>query len=152
MKTSYLFIGLIILSSLVSVFLVFSAWWEICFYFSFDAKTNATVYRWHIVQKKTSQWALEGEFYFFIQGEKVLGRTQLAPPYFLQEKAAILAQETLSLQPWEVFYSSSNKEHNSLQRFFPFRSCIHAILAIGVFLYFIFLKRWTQNMVSSYPG
>ena len=46
---------------------------------------------------------------------------------------------------WEAWYDPSSPTVSALQRYFPYKLTIHFGLAIGVFLYFIWLHEYTKN-------
>lgn len=138
--------GLLIITALVSVFFLGKACLGTIGYFSLDGKTKAFVDSWQMEEKDPASFALKACYHFFIGEEKVLGQTEFMKPYFFNKESAEKAIKKLRVQEWEVFYSTSKKQKNSLQKAFPFQDCIHAFLTLGILIYFIFLKKWLERL------
>jgi hypothetical protein len=134
----------VFLAAIAGVALVFSvgAFIEVLHYASLNQEAKALVSHWEIREKGTSAFSITGSYVFFLKGKEVAGKTELAKPYFLNERAAKEAVDKLKKESWTVFYEAGHPEKSSLQRFFPFLACIRSFLALGVFVYFILLGRW----------
>ncbi len=116
---------------------------EIWQYISLNTSSSALVTDWEILQKGDSSFAVKASYEFTsLQNLPYKGSTEFAKPYFLNATAAEAAVAKLKSEKWEVFYQRKNPNKSSLQRFFPFLSSIHSFLAVGVFIYFILLRRW----------
>lgn len=140
------FICLLGIAFSISLFTLGKASYGCLKYVLLSSKQNAYIDNWKIEEKNSSSFSIEISYHFFINDKKVLGKTELAKPFFLSRKAAEEAVETLQKKSWSVFFPPSHIEMNTLQRHFPFRDCIHALLSIGVVIYFLILKRWVHRL------
>ena len=129
----------------VALFFSVEALTKVSYYVSLDKTAQANVSHWEVREKGDEAFAIVGGYSFSLQGEEMIGETEFAEPYFLNERAAEKAVEKLKTESWTVFFSGKNPEKNSLQRFFPFLTCIRAFLVLGVFVYFLFLGRWFRK-------
>ena len=136
-----------VLTFLISVFFVVKSIRELYVYFSLDGKVEGRVIHSEIVEKGSSSYALALSFEFWVEGDERSGRVELVKPYFLNIPSAEKAAEELSKKKWDVFYRTSDPNISALQKNFPFKSCIQAILTLGVFIYFVFLKKTVERSV-----
>ncbi len=137
-----LFLGAI---AVISLFFSVEAVTKVAHYISLDKVAKAHVNHWEVREKGSEAFAIIGGYTFSLKGKEVKGETEFAAPYFLNERAAKEAVEKLKTESWTVFFSEKNPEKNSLQRFFPFLTCIRAFLVLGVFVYFLLLGRWFKK-------
>ncbi len=132
-------LGVYIITALISVvFIVKSAR-------NLDTTGKAVLMDWKVVEKDSSSFALLVSYKFLDEGKEVEGAIELAKPYFFNVPSAINAIETLSKKDWDVFYRKADPKKNSLQKFFPFKSCIQAILTLGVLVYFVVLRKMVRR-------
>jgi hypothetical protein len=129
----------------VALFFSAEALTKVSYYVSLDKKAKAHVTHWEVREKGDEAFAIVGEYTFSLRGKELTGETEFAEPYFLNEISAKKAVEKLKTESWTVFFSGKNPEKSSLQRFFPFLTCIRAFLVLGVFVYFLFLGRWFKK-------
>ena len=137
--------GVFILTALIALFFSGKAAGQIWKYVSLDAQAVASIEKWQVIEKGSASFAIEASYRFSHLEKDFSGVTEFAPPYFLNDTAASLAIKKISSQEFFVFFNKAHPERNSLQRIFPFLLCIHAFLTLGVFVYFIFLKKWMER-------
>lgn len=140
-----IWIGVFILTALIALVFSGKAAGQIWTYVSLDSKAVASIEKWQVIEKGSSSFAIEASYRFSYLEKEFSGVTEFAPPYFLNETAASLAIKKISSQEFFVFFNKTHPERSSLQRIFPFLRCIHAFLTLGVFVYFIFLKKWLKK-------
>lgn len=134
-----------VLTALVAIFFLGRAAVQVWKYVSLDSKAIASIEKWQIIEKDSASFAIEASYRFSYREKGFSGVTEFSPPYFLNETAASLAIKKISTQEFFVFFNKAHPEKNSLQRIFPFLFCIHAFLTLGVFVYFIILKKWLER-------
>ena len=134
-----------ILTALIALFFLLRAGKQISAYISLDSRAVACIQKWDVIEKGESSFALEAFYRFSCFEKEFSGMTEFSPPYFLNAEAALSAIKKISSQEFFVFFNQGNPAENSLQRSFPFRLCIHAFLTLGVFVYFMLLKKWMKR-------
>lgn len=115
-------------------------------YFSLSRQETAYIDSWQVQEIDSASFAVQISYHFFVNGQEIAGKTELAKPFFPSHKSAEAAIKTLQQKPWKAFYSPKYVKKNSLQKAFPFRDCIHALLSLGVLIYFFILKKWVQKL------
>lgn len=141
----------LVLTSLVAIGFLSKAGYKVSQYFSLDKTSNALTLDFDISEKAPSSFSL-GAFYSFKTEEKgvITGYTELSKPYFLNLPSAKFAVEEFKKKSWDVFYNQSNPSKNSLQKNFPFKDCIQAILTLGVFVYFLFFRKIVEKATQEW--
>lgn len=136
------FFGILLTMSLAPSF-----YFSLCFlqkwndYIHLDSKILA-----HIVDKEgvlKRRYVPQITYVFFVNNQKFLGK-------FFDEKHSFLnkssAQQFLATIPNEtmIWYSAQNPQKSSLIRIFPYAILVKAVLSIIIFLYFVFLGRYSR--------
>lgn len=115
--------------------------YEVYNYKQLDRVGKAKVYKWSIVAKSSSNFTVEGT-YFYSDGKKVFeGKTIFDKLRFLSEVAAQSHIKALEKQQFAAYYCAKKPQISSLQKLFPFKAVIHALLTIGVTVYFFLLDK-----------
>ncbi len=141
----------LVLTSLIAVTFMGKSGYRLFQYFSLNTTSKAFDMEWKIAQKDTSSFALEVSYQFnSLENDLVKGRIELAKPYFLNPLSAERAIESLSPKSWDVFYNKKNPSINSLQKIFPFKDCIQALITLGIFIYFLFFKKIMEKSVQEW--
>lgn len=134
-----LFVLLLSLALLVSFWFSFKAAVALKDYASLGASAKATVLEWQ-VKELPSSFLVEARYAYVINGQSFEAISILSKAPFPNSYAASAAIEQLSKEPWTVWYNKKNPKVSSLQKLFPFKACIHAILTIAVGIYFFLLR------------
>ena len=134
-----------VLTACIAFFFLGRAGGQIWKYVSLDYQGMASVQKWQVIEKGGASFAIEASYRFSYLEREFFGVTEFSPPYFLNSESASSAIKKISTQEFFVFFNKNYPERNSLQRIFPFRLCIHSFLTLGVFVYFIFLKKWVKR-------
>ncbi len=139
-------IGLLIVTSLVSVFFLVKTSYCLSAYFSLNRETEALSTSWSISEKGPSSFALQVSYLFDPQKKGPLqGTTEFSKPFFLNLPSAQNAVDAFAQKSWSVFYNDKNPSINSLQKIFPFKECFQLLLTLGVLVYFLFFKRIVER-------
>jgi 4-amino-4-deoxy-L-arabinose transferase-like glycosyltransferase len=138
--------ALVILTALVSIWFLSKALWQLWGYFSLNAQTKAEVFEWKVVEKSSAQFRIEAQYHFHVQDIRHEGKTQFSDLSFLNPYAAEGAIDKLKHQDWTAWYNQNDPNKSSLQKIVPFKACFHAILTLGVLVYFFFLKNFLRRM------
>ena len=114
-------------------------------FFRLNEQTPAQVLNWKIQELSTSRFALEAEYKFDLNGKTYSGKTIFERPQFLNRFAAehyMKVNESKNRQTW---YHKGKPAYHSLEKEFPKKPCLHALLTLGVFVYFFFVRTLVQR-------
>lgn len=88
-----------------------------------------------------SQFAIEADYAFEYEKKTYTATTRFAKPYHFNRLAAEKEMKILQKISAIVHFDPNNPAFSSLQRKFPLKKGLHAMLTIGVAIYFLFLDR-----------
>ncbi len=117
-------------------------------YLRLEKRTIASVHRWKVIEKSSSQFALRASYSFEFQGKSYRGKTTFSKPYHLNHLSAEKQIKSYNSQIWPVWYQSSHPDHSSLDRVFPLKKCLYTLTALGIFFYFVYLKQTYSSSFS----
>ncbi|MFI5333688.1 MAG: hypothetical protein ACHQT8_00800 [Chlamydiales bacterium] len=121
---------------------------ELWNFFHLNAHTPATAVVWS-VEEQGPRVFLTGSYDFEVQGKKYQGKSRLQEPIFLNKFAAESAINSWGSHPWSIWYDSGAPDRSSLQKLFPYKNCIYALIIFGVCgYYFIVFSRASLKKVK----
>lgn len=100
------------------------------------APTNIT---WNVIEHSSSSYTLIAKYQFIVGNKTFYGSTDLTNDTFLNLPTAESSINKTALLPWKVWYDKDDPHHSSLQKDFPFKEYVYAMILWGIFLYFIWL-------------
>jgi hypothetical protein len=112
-----------------------------------EERTSADVYKWKTVEVASSQFGIKAAYTYKVHGKTYRGKTFFAKPYHLNENSVQKQVEQFSRQSWVVWYQPSHPKISSLEKIFPTKRVIYALMTLGVFFYFLYVDH--QRVVFS---
>jgi hypothetical protein len=128
------------LAGLITAGFLISAALDLWGYLRLEKKSIATVDKWRIIEKSSSQFALRASYTFNVQGKTYQGKTILSKPYHLNRISAEKQVKIYTAQQWPVWYQPSHPKNSSIEHIFPFKKCFYSFMLLGIFFYFIYLR------------
>ena len=109
-------------------------------FFYLNAQSQVKILNWQVQELSSSRFALEAEYQFEINNAVYNGKTIFERPQFLNRFAAENYMRMNGSKSWETWYRADNPASNSLEKEFPRKQCLQALLTLGVFVYFFFAR------------
>jgi hypothetical protein len=109
-------------------------------YYKLQITAPATLHDWRVIQKSSSAFAIEAVYTFEAQGKPFSHQTIFSKPYYLNQLSAERQIKIFSTQPWSVWYDAHNPTYSSLEKVFPMKKIIYALISVGVFGYFLYVR------------
>jgi hypothetical protein len=106
-----------------------------------EDRVKASIEKWKVIEKSSSQYALRASYTFDYQGKSHRGKTTFSKPYHLNRPSAEKQANILNQKSWTAWVHPGHPEHSSLERVFPLKKCLYALMALGIYLYFIYLRQ-----------
>jgi hypothetical protein len=116
-------------------------------YLRLEVSVFAVVDDWKVVKKSSSTYSIQGSYHFDFRGKTCQGSSVLPPPYHLNRPSAERARLKLEKEAYLVWIDPRHPEISSLERLFPVKKTIYALVALGVALYFWFVE--TSSRIRS---
>jgi hypothetical protein len=115
-------------------------------FFRLNAHTSVKIVSWQVRELASSRFAMEADYQFKLDSGAYSGKTIFEKPQFLNKFAAENYMRINGSKSWKVWYQAGNPAYNSLEKAFPKKQCLHALLTIGVFIYFFFARSVALRM------
>lgn len=127
------------LSGLIGVALWFSiqAGVDLVRYLRIDRSVEPETISWEVEQQGRSHFRLRAHFSFVVDGERFESEALLPRRGYRNHWAAAAAKEKLEGEL--IWYAPSNPELTVLRRAFPVKSSVHALMILGILLYFAWI-------------
>jgi hypothetical protein len=106
-------------------------------YWQLSASVPASATQWEVRERSESEYLLEATYQYEVKGVSFSGKTLFEKPVYLNAYAATADLAKWKGQPWEVWIRPSHPEISSLERKFPAQALVHALLTLGVGIYFL---------------
>jgi hypothetical protein len=119
------------------------ALWGAWKYVELDAKVAAKINEMQVEERSSSCFNLRAQYVYEVDKKIYFGETGFSDPCYLNRASAEANLKKMQSFSWEAWYKSSDPSVSSLQRVFPFKTCVYAILTLGVFIYFFILRYFT---------
>lgn len=107
----------------------------------------AEVTHWQIRELSSSRFAIEAEYRFTVNEVVYFSKTKFEKPQFLNRFAAENYIATLGPRSLRMWYRDSYPQRSSLEREFPRKHCLQALLTLGVFAYFYFARGMVSKVL-----
>jgi len=111
--------------------------WE---FFSLNAQAPAKITHWEVRDLPSARFTVSAEYHYEVGGKALTGSTLFQNRYFLNRFAAENHGKLIEAKRWRVWYREGNPSVSSLEREFPQKDLLQALLTVGVFAYFYFAR------------
>lgn len=97
---------------------------------------SAEVVNWQVKQLSSSRYVLEATYRYVIEGVEFTGKTLLRSRPHLNQYAAEKEIKNMPAQRVAVWYQKSHPSLSSLEKKFPKKELVNAVMTAAVFIYF----------------
>lgn len=111
-------------------------------YFSLNRKVPAVVDEWMIEELPKGRFGIAARYHYSFRGQEYSAKTLFKRPYYLNPETAEGALPKWKMHSWSTWVSVSHPANATMQKLFPFQTAVHFLIAGGVLLYFLVLRRW----------
>lgn len=115
-------------------------------YSRLDSRAPASVLNWEVRDLPSARFAVAAAYSFEIKGFSYEGETVFEYPQFLNRYAAENCLKLLEAQRWQAWYRGDSPSLSSLEKEFPQKQCLQALLTVGVFAYFFFSRSMLSRL------
>lgn len=124
-------------------YLAISLWYG---YISLDTAIMPKNIEWTVKPISEEVFYIQAEYHFQWKGNDFSGTSQLEDHSFRNSWAAEKAIDAYKKLSWPVWFSSSHPKYSSLQKNFPLKECLSALVLWGLVIYFIGLQHYVKLM------
>lgn len=95
--------------------------------------------QWEVLEISEENYILKASYTFQVNSTKYSGVTSWPKESYRNTFAAYQALKEFAALPRNVWYNPHNPANSSLQKSFPLKECISALVLWGILLYFLWL-------------
>jgi hypothetical protein len=128
------------LTGLISCWFVGQAVKEGWKFVRLNTQVRAHIINWEIKMLSSSHYALLAHYSYSIDDQEFTGQTLFSSPNYLNYYAAANDLKARQGAEFWTWYQKNNPSFSSLQKKFPKKEFTNALLTIGVFIYFYFIR------------
>jgi len=115
-------------------------------YIRLDASTKPKSIEWNVHAVSDEVYHIDAHYVFDWKGKEFSGETEFHHDPFRNAWAAEEGIKAYKKHPAYIWFSSSDPTYSSLQKNFPLKECLSAIVLWGLLLYFLGLKYYVNKM------
>ncbi len=108
-------------------------------YWKMSASRPPSQANWSVAELSSEVFVPQVAYTFEVAKTSFAGRTMLTNHRYIHPKGAEQALTEFSAKKWAVWYNPADPQESTLQKMFPFKECISALILFGLLLYFIWL-------------
>ena len=138
MHNNPFFLALLGLIALAVLWYSGSAAYRYYRYVTLTEKTPATDITWIVKEYANDDFGIHADYNFAVGEKKIDGAYTFKDKYY-NAYAAEQQIKKYDSKRWYVWYQPSNPHHSALQKKFPTKECVSAMVLWGLFLYFLWL-------------
>ena len=118
---------------------------------SLNENAPAKILHIQVKELSASRFAIEAEYSYQVESIVYTGKTVFENPLFLNRFAAENYRPFLANKLEKVWYMKRNPALSCMEKPFPRKLCLQALMTIGVFLYFYFARGLLLKFLTYSP-
>jgi hypothetical protein len=122
-----------------------TALWRWYGHIRLSAHVTAEKVDWSVIEKGSSSYVLDGKYHFTVNGAAYVGETIFYDDNHLNIWSAEQAVPRYAEKKWTVWYQPSDPHYSSLQKKFPLKECLSALVMWGLWIYFFWLGLYVSQ-------
>ncbi len=121
-------------------------------YVRLDERTRAQDVVWEVQMRSVSHYVLAAHYTYHVDGQEFRGMTRFTTPFYFNYHAAEREIRARQAEKFSVWYQKKHPSFSSLQKKFPKKECIYALLTCGVFVYFYLARSLLKSFADTFKG
>lgn len=116
-------------------------------YLSFSKQVPIEVHEWGHSSVGKGAFGVRASYTYVVDGQKYGGTHVFTTPLFMNAEVVDKQLHKWKGLRWQAWYSPKHPEKSTLQHNYPIKSTVQAILALGILIYFAWLRMFVQRTV-----
>jgi hypothetical protein len=136
----------ILVIGLIAAWYVYKASDRLYLYYTLSKNTSAYNLQWSIKEINSDEFLPSASYVFKLEnGEEIRGKSDLVATPYRNPWSAEEGIKELNKQSWNVWYNPSKPQLSALQKVFPLKDSIYALMMLGLLAYFIGLGYYVSR-------
>lgn len=140
MKHKQIFVAFLACIGLVVLWFSFNSSYKVYQWVTQTKSTKPLKIEWDIEQQASDRYMIVAAYTFKDKGKEVFGQTEFHSKKYKSIETAKHFIDEYSHNNWVIWYSPSQPQNSTINRFFPLKSCLYTAIVWCIFLYFIWLS------------
>jgi hypothetical protein len=136
MNRNYYWLILLLIICCLAFWFIYKAGREIYAYYQLNVQKEAHIDRWSIKELKSDRFVVLAHYDFDYKGKSYQGEGQVGN-FFPNPWAAQEAQKKFASRKWMVWLNSNDPAKSAIEKHFPLKKTLSALILIGLALYFL---------------
>jgi len=119
-------------------------------YLRLGERTRAQNIVWEVQMRSASHYVLAARYTYRVNGQEFTGMTRFTTPFYFNYYAAEREVRARQVEKFFAWYQKSHPSFSSLQKKFPKKECIYALLTCGVFVYFYLARSLLKSFAETF--
>lgn len=138
MQKNIIWVTFLLIVTGFSVWFVIKGGYDLIQYYQFNQQIPVSVDKWEVVELEANKYALSASYSYEFEGKNYTGKAELSRHYpnpWSAERALVKLKENEQA----IWINPNNPHKGVLERKFPYKATLSAILLLGLVVYFICL-------------
>jgi hypothetical protein len=135
---NWIWVGVIGLVAVLALWFVVRAGCEVYRYLQLDKVVEVSVESWSVEERGSNQYAVMATYTYDLGGKNYSGKEQVGGKY-PNPWAAGEAKNRFATQKWSAWVNPHHPEKSVLEKHFPVKKTVSALVLLGLALYFLLL-------------
>jgi len=148
MHKNFIWQAFLFVAAAIALWFTITAVYHYYSYKNLNTQTLTSSLQWEVEEKSEEAFVLKAFYQFEFQGKSYPGNTVFEDTPYRNQWAAEEAIKEISNQNLKVWFDPQDPQHSSLQKKFPYKDSVYAIMLWGLILYFF----WLGFYVTKFKG
>jgi len=119
-------------------------------YVRLNERTRAQNVVWEVQMRSVSHYVLAAHYTYHVDGQEFTGMTRFKTPFYFNYYAAEREMRARQAEKFIAWYQKKHPTFSSLQKKFPKKECIYALLTCSVFVYFYLARSLLKSFEETF--
>ncbi len=143
MHRNAIWIGFLLIVVGVALWFVVKTGYDVYSYFQLNTQVPIKIEKWSVQEVKADQFLVNVHYSYDYQGKSYTGVGSIGSKY-PNPWAANRAQQQFVKQEWSIWIHPKHPEKGMLEKKFPYKTAISALVLLGLTIYFFVLGTYVR--------
>ena len=144
MRRNIIWIVLLLIVVTCALWFITKAGSEVYTYFQLKERAPVVINSWSVEEIKSDRFAVIAHYIFEYQGKTYEGSSSVGG-YYPNPWAAQEGKKQFALKKWSVWINPKDPHHSTLEKQFPLKKSLSALILIGLAMYFFILGVYLRS-------
>ena len=138
MHKNALWVAFLLIVMGFGMWFVVKAGYELIHYYQLNSQIPITIVKWEVEELNANKYAIAASYAYEFEGKNYRNRGRIGS-YYPNPWAANRSLEKLEKQTWHAWINPQAPQKAALEKKFPYKAAVSAVVLLGLVIYFICL-------------